>query len=159
VAVDLGSGGGLPGLPLALLWPGTSWILVEAGTKRAAFLREAVGRLDLTDRVEVAARRAEEAGRSALRGAAECVVARSFGPPAVTAECAAPLLKVGGTLVVAEPPGGDPDRWDPEGLTLLGLSPGRSVTRPTAYQVLIQETPCPARFPRRTGIPNKRPLF
>jgi 16S rRNA (guanine527-N7)-methyltransferase len=149
----------LPGLPLAVVWPSTEWILLDSGTNRAAFLRRAVDRLELNDRVEVVHQRAEEAGRGNLRGWAEGVLARSFGSPAVTAECAAPLLKVGGTLVVAEPPGGDPARWDVDGLALLGMRLGRCVTAPTAFQMIIQETPCPPRFPRRTGVPGKRPLF
>jgi len=157
--VDLGSGGGLPGLPLALAWPQTTWILLDGATNRFEFLREAVARMHLEARVGVVGERAEAAGRGPLRGWADCVMARSFGPPAVTAECAAPLLRVGGKLVVAEPPGGDPERWDAAGLALLGMCLGPAVSNPTAGQILIQEKDCPERYPRRTGIPSKRPLF
>jgi 16S rRNA (guanine527-N7)-methyltransferase len=157
--VDLGSGAGLPGLPLALVWPNTHWILLDAGANRTAFLREAVGWLAVSDRVEVVHLRAEEAGRGNLRGSAESVLARSFGAPAVTAECASPLLRVGGTLVVAEPPGGDTARWNVDGLALLGMKLGPAVTAPTAFQVVLQAALCPPRFPRRTGVPGKRPLF
>jgi 16S rRNA (guanine527-N7)-methyltransferase len=158
-AVDLGSGGGVPGLPLALAWPASSWVLLDGSTRRAEFLAAAVARLDLADRISVRAERAEVAGRSDLRGMADLVVARSFGPPAVTAECAAPLLAVGGALLVAEPPGGSPTRWSEPGLAELGLSRGPSASEPTAYQVLWQSASCPGRFPRRVGIPEKRPLF
>lgn len=103
--LDLGSGGGVPGLVLAELWPGAQAVLLEAGERRCGFLREAVGRLGLDGRVAVVRQRAEEAGRSPTwRGGFDLVVARSFGPPAVTAECAAPFLRVGGRLVVSEPP-------------------------------------------------------
>jgi 16S rRNA (guanine527-N7)-methyltransferase len=149
----------LPGLPLAVVWPNTHWILLDAGANRTAFLRRAVGRLELSDRVEVVHQRAEEAGRGNLRGSAESVLARSFGAPGVTAECAAPLLRVGGTLVVAEPPGGDIARWNVAGLALLGMKLGHAITAPTACQIVLQEAPCPSRFPRRTGVPAKRPLF
>lgn len=159
-ALDLGSGGGLPGLPLALARPAVPWVLLDGSVKRGEFLREAVEYLDLSGRVEVVTARAEEAGRYPdLRGGFDVVVARSFGPAAVTAECAAPFLQTGGRLVVAEPPGGAVDRWPPESLSLLGLRPGITVSEPSAFQVLIQETPCPDRYPRRTGIPAKRPLF
>ena len=158
-AIDLGSGGGIPGLVLALHWPTSHWVLLDANERRTTFLRQAVAALDVGNRVEVLAERAEVAGRlSSYRGSADLVVARSFASPAVTAECAAPLLQVGGALVVAEPPGGAPDRWPPEGLGLLGLVPDDHAVDP-ALQRLRQASPCPDRYPRRPGIPAKRPLF
>lgn len=160
-AADLGSGAGLPGLPLALRFPETAWTLVEASVRRAAFLRSAVRDLGLEDRVGVIEERAEVVGRMAeYRGTFDLVVARSFGPPAVLAECAAPLLRAGGRAVVSEPPGGAPERWPAPGLAPLGMTPGPSVrAEGAAYQVLRQETPCPDRWPRRVGVPAKRPLF
>lgn len=134
-------------------------MLLEGGTTRAAFLEWAVDQLGLSGRVSVVAARAEEAGRTGLRGAFDLVVARSFGPPAVTAECGSPFLREGGALVVAEPPGGTPGRWERDGLAQLGLVASESVVEPTAYQVLVQREPCPPRYPRRVGIPAKRPLF
>ena len=132
---------------------------MEASTKRAGFLREALAQLHLTDRVTVVAERAENAGRGDHRGRCELVVARSFGSPAVTAECGAPFLTPGGHLIVAEPPGGVPERWEPEGLATLGLRIGDRLIGRTSYQMLLQDRPCPERFPRRVGIPSKRPLF
>jgi 16S rRNA (guanine527-N7)-methyltransferase len=158
-ALDLGSGGGLPGLPLALVTPGAAWVLLDGSRTRAGFLQQAVDRLGLAGRVEVIGERAETAGRGPLRGGFDLVVARGFAGPAATAECGAPFLQPGGRLIVAEPPGGQPQRWDPEGLAELGLICSDRMVRPTAYQILIQESPCPDRFPRRVGIPEKRPLF
>jgi 16S rRNA (guanine527-N7)-methyltransferase len=158
-ALDLGSGAGLPGLPLALAWPTTAWLLLEGSSKRATFLCEAVVQLGLSDRATVVAERAEEAGHGPLRGRCDLVVARSFGAPAVTAECGAPFLGPGGRLVVSEPPAGLPDRWDPQGLATLGLRLGDRLTGRTSYQVLIADRPCPDRFPRRVGVPSRRPLF
>jgi 16S rRNA (guanine527-N7)-methyltransferase len=158
--LDLGSGGGLPGLPLALALPTTSWILLEGGLTRAAFLAEAVQELALAERVTVAATRAEEAGRGPLRGAVDVVVARSFGAAAVTAECAAPFLKVGGFLVVAEPPGQLVEgRWPEEGLRRCGLALDRRSDHGTTWQRMTLVDPCPERLPRRNGVPTKRPLF
>jgi 16S rRNA (guanine527-N7)-methyltransferase len=134
--------------------------LIDASTRRAAFLRDAVDRLELSDRVDVLGQRAEDAGRDPQRrGEADLVVARSFGPPAVTAECAAPLLCTDGYLVVAEPPGGAPDRWPAVSLAALGLIPDANRTAPVALQRLRQIHPCSARYPRRAGIPAKRPLY
>ena len=160
-AADLGSGAGLPGLPLALRFAATAWTLVEASVRRSAFLRAAVTDLGLGDRVAVVEERAEAVGRApAYRGSFDLVVARSFGPPAVVAECAAPLLRIGGWAVVSEPPGGDPERWPADGLAPLGMSPGAAVrVGGAAYQVLHQHGVCPDRWPRRVGVPAKRPLF
>jgi 16S rRNA (guanine527-N7)-methyltransferase len=165
--LDLGSGGGLPGLVLAYVWPSATVVLLDAGERRCAYLVAAVERLGLEGRVTVVRGRAEEAGRdAALRGAFDLVVARSFGPPAVTAECGAPFLRVGGHLVVSEPPadseshaGGAAVRWPADGLALLGLELGPSWREPFSYQSLVQGEICPDRYPRRTGMPAKRPLF
>jgi len=158
-ALDLGSGGGVPALPLILLWPESTWVLLEASTRRSDFLEQALAVLGLSDRATVRTERAEAAGRSPMRGEFDLVVARGFGGPAVTAECGSPFLRPGGRLVVAEPPGGAPSRWEVAGLGLLGLTLGPGVTSPTACQVLLQETPCPERYPRRVGVPGKRPLW
>jgi 16S rRNA (guanine527-N7)-methyltransferase len=159
LAVDLGSGGGLPGLVLAERWPASTILLVDASERRTEFLRRAVDRLGYPG-VTVRRDRAEVVGRDpALRGTADLVVARGFGPPAVTAECAAPLLRVGGRLIVSDPPEDADDRWSPAGLGQLGLGAPRQVRVPAAFTVVAQVRPCPSRFPRRVGIPAKRPLF
>jgi len=160
MAVDLGSGGGLPGLVLAHHWPASSWVLLDGNLRRTEWLAGAVATLGMADRVQVRCQRAEEAGRDpSLRSRFDLVTARSFGPPAVTAECAAPLLAVGGVLVVSEPPGGDPDRWPAAGLDQLGLAVDGLIVEPVAFQRLRLVVPCPSRFPRRVGVPAKRPLF
>ena len=159
--LDLGSGGGLPGLVLATLWPSASATLLDANKRRCTFLSKAVDELGLTDRVSVVFSRAEDAGRMPdLRGAFDLVAARSFGPPAVTAECAAPFLRPAGHLVVSEPPDSD-DRWPADGMLILGLHPADSWTTPLPahFRSFVQAVPCPERYPRRVGIPSKRPLF
>ena len=166
--LDLGSGGGVPGLVLARRWPDSRAVLLDARERRCAFLREAVRDLHLGERVVVVWARAEEAGhRDHLRGRFDLVVARGFGPPAVTAECGAPFLRVGGALAVSEPPDDDEatapsspsDRWAPSGVARLGLAVGRSWTEGYRYQALDQVEPCPPRYSRNPGIPAKRPLF
>lgn len=159
--VDLGSGAGVPGLVLALEWPTAHVTLVDASARRCELLRRAVTGCGLDDQVSVVHARAEELGRDdERRGATEVVVARSFGPPAVTAECAAPLLSEGGLLVVSEPPGDeDPARWPAGGLAMLGVGTARHVRGRHGFEVMVQRSPCPPRYPRRVGIPAKRPLF
>lgn len=155
---DLGSGAGLPGLVMASVVPAARFSLIEGSTRRARFLVQAVQRCGFSDRVEVVGERAEVAGRDpALRGRHSIVVARSFGPAATAAECGAPLLAVGGLLVVSEPPGeGAPSRWPAHGLRKLGL--GLEGAK-GSYAVLVAEDLCPDRYPRRVGVPRKRPLF
>jgi 16S rRNA (guanine527-N7)-methyltransferase len=158
VLVDLGSGGGVPGLVLLVRAVAGRVVLVESMARRAAFLREAVTRLGAADRAVVVEDRAEVVGRGPLRGTVEVVVARGFGAPAVVAECAAPLLRIGGLLVVSEPPD-EHDRWPAGALDELGLAPAGSLTAPFHYRWLRQATACPARYPRPVGRPAKRPLF
>jgi len=157
VGVDLGSGAGLPGLVLALALPGSRWVLVEAMERRAQPLVEAVDALDLGDRVEVWVGRAEAFGHQASRrGEADVVTARGFGPPAVVAECGAPLLRQGGRLLVSEPPDSVGDRWPAQPLERLGLAPQGVVE---GVMVCRATGDCPGEFPRRVGLPGKRPLF
>lgn len=160
--LDLGSGGGVPGLVLVtLLWPEATATLVDASQRRCTYLEICVGELGLSGRVDVRHGRAEELGHAPdLRGRADLVVARSFGPPAATAECGAPFLRVGGTLAVSEPPGGSAGRWDAAGLAVLGLGPAvRAESEGIGLVTMAQTVPCPERFPRRVGRPSQRPLF
>ena len=169
-ALDLGSGGGLPGLVLAYdaAEGSTSsegiparWTLLDSRTKSTTFLEAAVEELGLSRLVAVREGRAEALARSELRGVFDLVCARGFGAPAVTAECAAGFLVSGGLLVVSEPPGEEvsEERWPTEGLHTLGLERLTVTADTPRFQVLRMREQCPDQFPRRTGIPQKRPLF
>lgn len=156
--LDLGSGGGVPGLVLAVLVPATSWLLLDAMERRVAFLDEAIDRLGLEGRVASHRGRAEDVPPE-LRETFDAVTARGFGPPPVTAECAAGWLRAGGVLMVSEPPGGDPGRWEPGALGELGFGPPTIEIGPPAVAVIPKQGPTPARYPRRPGMPAKRPLW
>jgi len=159
--LDLGSGGGVPGLVLAEEWPEARGILLEARARRCAFLDDAVTVLGLEGRLAVACGRAEELARDpALRASVDLVVARSFAPPAVTAECAVGFLRPAGRLLVAEPPDGEGERWPPERLAGLGLT-GPQLRRSPEVTAVILTLPDVAedRWPRRPGIPAKRRLW
>jgi 16S rRNA (guanine527-N7)-methyltransferase len=166
-ALDLGTGGGLPGLVLATSWRGSRWVLVDSRRRSVEFCREAIRRLELAGQVEVVQARAEVVGRDpGHRGRYRLVTARGFGPAAVTAECAAALLEIGGRLVVSEPPGAAGERWPGQGLAVLGLELVGVVVveagmahQEAGFALLEQVAPCPERFPRREGVPGKRPLF
>lgn len=159
--LDLGSGGGVPGLVIAWDLPQIRMTLCDAMEKRCRFLRDAVTSLGIQDRVEVLCGRAEVLAHSPTwRNRFASVVARSFGPSAVTAECAAGFLAEGGRLYVSEPPAPVPGRWPADGLAALGLELGdQAVDDEVRIQVLRRIGPVPDRYPRRDGIPAKRPLF
>ncbi len=160
MVLDLGSGGGLPGLVIAALRPDLSGTLLDSQQTRCDFLSEALDQLGRADRWNVAHGRAEEVARDPhSRGAYHVVVSRSFGPPSVTAECATGFLAVGGLLLVSEPRDG-PSRWPEDGLDLLGLQLAEVHRGPTTtVQAMIQIRPTPDRYPRPVGRPTKRPLF
>jgi 16S rRNA (guanine527-N7)-methyltransferase len=94
--LDLGSGGGFPGLPLAAAIPDSRVVLVDATAKKARFLEAAAAASGLADRVAVEARRAEELRG---RGSWDVVTARAVGSLADLVELALPLLRIGGRLL------------------------------------------------------------
>ena len=148
--LDLGSGGGLPGLVVAGALPESEVVLLDARERRTDFLRRAVGRLGWTDRVHVVTGRAERlAHEDTWRSRFDAVVARGFGAPGVTAECAAGFLRVGGQLVVSEPPDDRSveARWPSAPLRRLGLGLDGSAPDRAAVRSLTQASLCPARFP------------
>jgi 16S rRNA (guanine527-N7)-methyltransferase len=119
--VDVGSGAGLPGIPLAVARPGRPWRLIEPRKRRAAFLDEVVRELGLG--CEVVVKTAQEAARDpALVGAHVLATARALAPPAAVREMCEPLLRPGGVTLVftgegAEPPS-DAEEWA-SGLTIM----------------------------------------
>jgi 16S rRNA (guanine527-N7)-methyltransferase len=107
--VDLGSGGGVPGLVIAWRRRDLDVVLVDRRATRTDHLRRLVARLRLDERVTVLTAEARTLPRL-LGGTVDAVVARGFGPPPAVVRAAAPILADGGLLLVSEPPGGG-DRW------------------------------------------------
>jgi 16S rRNA (guanine527-N7)-methyltransferase len=136
-------------------------VLLDASERRTVFLEDAIEMIGVADRVSVVHGAAEDHARAdEARGGFDVVVARSFGPPPVVAECAAPFLRVGGRLVVSEPPFADGTRWPAAELATLGLAiASESRSAETAVIVLRLEHLSPAGVPRRAGLPKARPLW
>lgn len=157
--LDLGSGGGLPGLVVAEARPEMQLVLLDSRRRCCRFLDEAVEQLGFAGRVEVVEARAEVAARRPeLREVFDTVLARSFAPPPVTAECAVGFLRIGGHLVVSEPP--DPaNRWPTTGLAHLGLSVPVTCGEDEVSWVRLEKQRADDHWPRRVGIPTKRPLW
>jgi 16S rRNA (guanine527-N7)-methyltransferase len=164
--IDVGSGGGMPGLPLKIAFPALRVTLLESVGKKAAFLQEVTDQLRLHD-VHVLAERAETAARDpAHRDAYDWATVRALGPLPVVVELCAPFLAPGGLLVAQR--AGDLDAelsaatpafkalklWTrvPMPIHLDGIGRERGLIVGEKY------TATPEAYPRRAGMPRKRPL-
>ncbi len=121
--IDLGSGGGLPGLVLAWRCPDAEVVLTDRRERRMDLLRLACARLGFGARVSVVTADVVELGRSpGYRQSFDVVTARAFGDSVWTATCASAFLNASGVVIVSEPPDSDPVvRWPTEALALVGL--------------------------------------
>lgn len=120
--LDLGSGGGLPGLVIAARLPHIHVTLVDRRERRMDLLRRACARMEFGDRVIVRTgdvRQLAQLGE--LSGSFDAVTARSFGPPLWTLRCAHPFLRRGGSAIVSEPPPADETGTIPAGLVQVEL--------------------------------------
>lgn len=132
VAVDLGSGGGLPALVLAAFWPQSQWTLVESSLSRAAFLELNCARLGWSDRVVVCQATVQSLGQQEqYQGRADLVTARSLGSSTLVVEAAAPLLRLGGELVVSAAPDATP--WPSDMLAKQGMASDRLTQSPPRF--------------------------
>lgn len=165
--IDVGSGGGFPGLPIAIVRPELHVTLLEATARKTDFLRSIAADLVL-DNVTVVQARAEEAGRDPdHREAYDVALARALAPLPILLELTLPFLCTGGLL--AAPKGSAAPREIAESGSALEALAGEIIDTsplevpdpigPAPTLVLVRKTgPTPDRYPRRTGIPKKRPL-
>jgi 16S rRNA (guanine527-N7)-methyltransferase len=146
--VDVGSGGGAPGIPLAHALPGREVTLLEATRRKCEFLER--WSADLPN-LQVVCGRAEEQPLDAWGVA----VAKALAPPPVAAEWCLPLVAPGGAAVLYVGPTAQADRVaQVAGLLAAELEPDS----PPGLLVLRKVRPTPAGFPRRPGVARKRPL-
>jgi 16S rRNA (guanine527-N7)-methyltransferase len=163
LVVDVGSGGGLPGLPLKIMRPDLALTLVEADQAKAAFLVQACASLGLED-VDVVARRAEEVGQDPrYRERFDVAVARALAPMRVLVELCLPLVRVGGRLLAqkteAEDLGAAANAIELLGGSLVSVAEAASGARATGTVVIVDKVrPTPASYPRRPGLPKRKPL-
>lgn len=163
---DIGTGAGFPGLPMRIVAPDLHLTLIEAQARRCRFLEAVVATLDLPD-VTVVQARAEDAGRDpSLREAFDLVVARALAPLPVLIEYALPLLREGGVLATPKGSRAESERHEADAAlsALRGVLPP-PLRLPLPSDVPQQEVilvrrigPLDERYPRRAGIPTKRPL-
>jgi 16S rRNA (guanine527-N7)-methyltransferase len=157
--VDVGAGGGLPAIPLALA-TGVSLTLVEATVKKARFLETTLASLGLPGRV-IAERAETAAHHPSLRGAFQCGTARAVASAPSVAELLLPFLATGGLAVLQRGALAASERNAVADASLmLGGRLEKEVALEGDHQILlIRKTgPTPGRFPRAIGIPARRPL-
>ena len=157
--IDIGSGGGLPAVPLAIAMAQVQFTLLEANVRKCAFLEHVAGTLELTN-VVVAPGRAEELGhRPALREQFDRAISRAAARPEVLLELALPFVRTGGDLVAQVSPL-DPLLLEPAARLLGGGTP--RLEHPDASGRALMVVPklaaTPSRFPRRIGLPGRKPL-
>ncbi|MCD6362772.1 MAG: 16S rRNA (guanine(527)-N(7))-methyltransferase RsmG [Synergistetes bacterium] len=164
--LDIGSGAGFPGVPLKIIHPQLKLTLLESSRKKALFLKSLVSELELAG-VEVLWQRAEDLGRaSEKRESYDLVVARALASLRVLLELSLPLLKIGGILVAYK--GKKLKKEIEEAKKALKLLNG-TIERVEEYIIkgidfkgnlvfIKKEASTPSKFPRRPGIPFKRPL-
>jgi 16S rRNA (guanine527-N7)-methyltransferase len=164
-SLDLGSGAGLPGLPLKIVYPGLRLTLLDASEKRCAFLREVADALELAD-VTVIAGRAETVGHDPdQRCQHDLVLARAVAPLPVLLEYAVPFLVGGGRLVAQKGASVDREVAD-AGAALAALNAELEAVeafqppdgRPQSVVIVRKTAPTPPQLPRRVGLPSRRPL-
>jgi 16S rRNA (guanine527-N7)-methyltransferase len=154
--VDVGSGGGSPGLPLAARRPEIRFDLLESARRKCAFLQEQAG---VFPNIEVVCARAEEHGRGAGRDAYAVGLARALAPQPVATEWCLPLVRPGGALVLFA---GAPEPGLDRVADALAATPPEIVpdagTPGHTLLIFRKLGPTPERFPRRPGAARKRPL-
>ncbi len=162
---DVGSGAGLPGLPLAIALPNACFVLIESNHRKCDFIEETAALVGL-DNTAVACTRAEEAGRSSFRESFDVALARAVAPLPVVLEYTLPLVSVGGFALLSR--GARRDGDSAAAASVAGLLGGSLVrihpvspypgARNLHAWLFRKDAPTPDRFPRRPGIPAKRPL-
>jgi 16S rRNA (guanine527-N7)-methyltransferase len=143
--VDVGSGGGAPGIPLAHALPEREVVLLEAERRKCEFLERVA-----PANARVVWGRAEEQ-ETDWAGVA---VAKALAQPPTAAEWCLPLVRPGGAVVLWVGPSAEPDRV----ARVAGMIGGELVDSPPGFLVLRKLGPTPPGFPRRAGVAKKRPL-
>jgi 16S rRNA (guanine527-N7)-methyltransferase len=161
--IDIGTGGGFPGVPIKLVWPQIKLTLLEATAKKSAFLAALVDALTLDD-VEIITARAEDAAHEAsLRGKFDIVLARAVAPLPTLAELTLPFARIRGKVIALKGAGAhDEVIAAAKALQALGAT-----ARIVAFEgpvgreqfvAIVKERDTPQQYPRRPGMPAKRPL-
>jgi len=165
-ALDIGTGAGFPGLPLKIVWPNLKLTLLESRQKKVRFLQHIVAELGLTSVTAVHDRAETLAHQSQHREAYDLVLGRAVAELPVLLEYALPFCRRGGMVVAQKGEAATAEAIASErALAILGGKlrrivpvevPGLAETR--HITIVEKVAPTPDRYPRRPGMPQKRPL-
>ena len=164
--IDVGSGAGFPGLPLKIVFPDLKLSLLESIGKKATFLQAVVDELDLSN-VRVLSGRAEDLGRSTdHREAYDWAVARAVARLRILVEYLLPFVRIGGHVLTQKGRQAEVEMKEAEnGISVLGGGSPRIIPvqllereEPSYLVLIVKIKSTPDRYPRRIGIPAKRPL-
>ena len=165
-AIDVGSGAGFPGIPLAIALPQVHFVLLDALDKRVKFLQSAVDALGLN--AEAVHLRAEDAARRPeFREQFDIALARAVAPLNVLAEYLLPFVRTGGQMLALKGPDAENELTQAgAAIALLGggtgyIEPVSIPERDWSHRLVAVEkqSPTPEKYPRRAGMPEKKPLI
>lgn len=165
-AVDIGTGGGIPGIPLAIARPEIRWTLIDATAKKVAFLQDVITALTLPNVVLYHGRVEELAHEPHTRDRYRVLTARAVSSLSALLELGLPLVRTGGTLLL--PKGPDIADELAAARQAAGMLGGRIIANDplpdagtgvdTTLVVVTKERETPAAYPRRAGLPARSPL-
>ena len=165
-AIDVGSGAGFPGIPLAIALPQVHFVLLDALDKRVKFLQSAVDALGLN--AEAVHLRAEDAARRPeFREQFDIALARAVAPLNVLAEYLLPFVRTGGQMLALKGPDAE-NELTPAGAASALLGGGTGYIEPVSIPgrdwshrlvAVEKQSPTPEKYPRRAGMPEKKPLI
>ena len=158
--IDVGTGGGVPGVPLAIVRPDLRFTLLDATAKKTAFVRAALDMFGV-EHSRVVTARAEEAGRyPQYRDTFDAAIARAVGPMATVAELVTPFVKPGGVaLLIKGEKAGEELAEAKAALHLLLSAHAGTLETPTGKIVILEKMrPTPKAYPRGNGDPKRKPL-
>ena len=164
--IDVGAGAGLPGLPLKIILPGIKLVLLESKRKKAAFLSHLIDKLGFSD-VEVVTARAEEAAQlGQYRESFDVVLSRAVAPLPALVELALPFARTGGVFIAQKK--GNIDAEVEGAARAIKLLGGRlrevkavdlkELSGDRRLVIIGKISPTPEAYPRRPGMPQKRPI-